>query len=172
MTPELEADLESWDVLVGRVKGRWDHSNLRIVPFSDVQNRFKAGAKLCAQPKIGERRLLEVREAKRKDGGWICDCSILTSEEADALIGAELWVHRSMRPLLPSGQFYPDEIIGMRVVDGHGEEFGEIEEVLDSPAHDIYVTNRVSIPVVPQFVVSIDGAERVVTVRDVNLLLS
>ncbi len=167
----MSEDLSSWDVLVGRVKGHWDKASLRIVPFSDVPNRFAAGAKLCAEIE-GKRTLLEVKASRAKDGGWICDCGLPSTEAAQSLTGAQLFIHKSMRPQTQEGEFYLDELFGMRVVSKSGQELGEIEEVLETPAHDIYVTPRAMIPAVPDFIVSTDWEKRVVTVRDVEGLLS
>lgn len=163
-------DLSSWDVLVGRIKGHWDKASLRIQPFSDVPNRFAAGARLCAEIG-GKRALLEVKTSRAKDGGWICDCGLLSTEAAQSLVGAQLFIDKSMRPPTQEGEFYVDELFGMRVVSESGQEWGEIEEVLETPAHDIYVTPRAMIPAVPDFIVSTDWQARVVTVRDVEGLM-
>lgn len=164
-------DLSSWDVLVGRVKGHWDKASLRVVPFSDVPNRFAAGAKFCAEIG-GKRTLLEIKSSRAKDGGWICDCGLLSTEVAQNLMGAQLFIHKSMRPEKQEGEFYLDELFGMRVVSESGQELGEIEEVLETPAHDIYVTPRAMIPAVSDFIVSTDWEARVLTVRDVEGLAS
>jgi len=164
-------NLAEWDVVVGRVKGRWDHSKLRIVPFSDVKGRFSAkGAKLCIAPLKGERKLLSVREAYRKDNMWICDCDILTSEEADSYVGGQVLVARSMRPKLEEGEFYPDEIVGLQARTRDGEDLGEVEEVLDSPAHQIYVTKTISIPAVPAFIEKVELETKTVWIKNVSAL--
>lgn len=161
-----DTDLSTWDVLVGRVRGRWDKASLRVQPFSDVKNRFAAGAQLCAVQKA-KRTLLEIKSSRAKDGGWICDCALPSTEVAEALIGAELFVHKSMRPAPQDGEFYVDQLFGMRVVTDAGQDLGEIEEVMETPAHDVYVTPRAMIPAHPDFVLGIDWEKRVVTVRDV-----
>ena len=167
----MSEDISGWDVLVGRIKGHWDKASLRIQPFSDVPNRFAAGAKLCAV--VGEKRtLLEIKSSRAKDGGWICDCGLQTTEAAQSLVGAQLFIDKSMRPKTHDGEFYLDELFGMRVVSESGQELGEIEEVLETPAHDIYVTPRAMIPAVPDFIVSTDWEARVLTVRDVEGLAS
>ncbi len=164
-------DISSWDVLVGRVKGRWDKVSLRITPFSEAKGRFDSGAKLCAQ--IGkERLLLEIKSARAKDGVWICDCGLASSELADRLIGAELFIDRSMREKPEDGGFYVDELFGMRVVSESGVEMGEIEEVLESRSHDVYVTGKAMIPAHPDFIVSRDMEAKVIVVRDVPGLLT
>ena len=160
-----ETELDDWDVLVGRVKGRWDHAKLRVVPFSEVAGRFGAGATLCFAPPAGARRLLTVRESEKKNGAWICDCDLLTVEEAEALVGAEVLIDVSMRPALPPGEFYSDQLIGMKMMTEAGEDWGEIEEILESRAHETLVTARALVPDVPEWVVRVDGATRTVIVR-------
>jgi 16S rRNA processing protein RimM len=70
-----------------------------------------------------------------------------------------------MRAPLDEDEFYLDEALGMRVVLEDGEELGEVEEILETSAHDVYVTPRAMIPVVPEFIISRDFENRVITVR-------
>jgi 16S rRNA processing protein RimM len=160
-------DLSTWNILVGKVVGRWDHSNLKVAPIDASPGRFKTGARLCLEDKGGFRRLVEVLSGRAQGGSWICDCGIKSLEEAEALKGATFWVHPSMRPKLPEGEFYLDEIIGMRVVTQSGEDWGEVEEVLETPAHNIYVTKVAMIPAHSEFIVSTDWDAKVLLVRDV-----
>ena len=162
----MTTDFNDWDVLVGRIKGRWDHAKLRIQPFSEVEGRFATGATLCVAPVEGPRRLLQVRESVRKNGVWICDCDLRTVEEAEALVRAEVFVDVSMRPVLGPGEFYPDEIIGMHIVTENGDDLGAIEEIRESPANDIYVTAQAMVPDVPEWIIRIDGEKQAVIVRD------
>lgn len=159
-------DLATWDVLVGRVSGRWNHADLKIKPISTAPGRFAAGARLCAEIS-DKRRLLVVRSARLSGHAWIVDCGLRSSEEAEALRGAELWVHPSMRPALPEGEFYLDQLFGLRVRTEKGRDLGEIEEVLEGPAHNVYVTPRAMIPGHPDFIISTDFAGKLLIVRDV-----
>lgn len=158
-------DLQTWDVLVGRVVGRWDRADLKLAPYSEVPGRFAAGAKVCIESG-GKRRLLEIRASRKSGHSIIADCGIVTTEEADALRGAELFIHPSMRPALPPGEFYLDEILGMRVRTEAGDDLGEIEEVLETPAHNVYVTPSAMIPAHADFIVSTDWEKRELVVRD------
>jgi 16S rRNA processing protein RimM len=164
---DFSSDLNSWDILVGKVVGRWDHANLKIAPHEASPDRFKSGSSLCLEDKSGKRRLVRVLSSRKQGKSWICDCGVLASEEAEALVGSQIWIHRSMRPKLPEGEFYLDEVLGLRVVTESGEELGEIEEVLESPAHNIYVTGAAMIPAHSEFIVKTDWDARVLTVRDV-----
>jgi 16S rRNA processing protein RimM len=166
LLPDLDLfqQLETWDVLVGRVTGHWDRASLRIISFSDAPGRFDVGAVLCAA-KDGKRRVLKVLSSRRQDKHLILDCG-LTTEEAVALKNAELFVHVSMRPPLPEGEFYADQILGMKVQTENGRDLGEVEEILETPAHDIYCTPQVMIPAVPEHIVRRDFENNVITVSD------
>jgi len=151
---------------VGRVKDRWDRALVRIVPFSDVPGRFKQGAQLCLVKGEG-RELFTVEVSEAKAGYFVCGLGLTSSEQADALIGAQVFVHRSMRPALPGGKLYPDEYIGMRLETEAGEDLGEVEEVLETPHHEVFVSNEALVPDVSAFIVRVEREAAKIIVRDV-----
>jgi len=162
--PDLLNQLETWDVLVGRVTGHWDRASLRIISFSDASGRFDAGAVLCAA-KDGKRRVLKVLSSRRQGKHLILDCGLMP-HDATELKDAELYIHVSMRPALPEGEFYADQILGMRVQTENGRDLGEVEEILETPAHDIYCTPQVMIPAVPEYIIQRDFENNIITVSD------
>lgn len=151
---------------MGRVRGHWNKADLKIQPFSTAPGRFDAGQQLCVVVE-NRRQLLTIRRSEFKGNHWICDVGFLQSVQAEALKGAELFIHPTMRVPLPEGEFYPDELLGWRVVTDTGEELGEIEEVMETPAHDVFETNLAMIPDVPDFIIKKDAAAKTITVRDV-----
>ncbi len=166
--PDL-SDLNEWNVLVGRVSGTWDRAALKVQPFSEAPGRFAAGARLCAEASgavNSERRVLEVRSSRRSGHAWILDCGLNTAAEAAAFRGAQLFVHPAMRPPLQEDEFYIDQLLGLRVQTEAGEDLGEIEEVLETPAHDVYVTPLAMIPGHSDFIARTDFENRVLVVRD------
>ena len=156
-------DPAAWDVSVGRIKSTWDKAFLRVIAFADVPGRFDIGKKLAVQKPAP--RILEIKKWRQKDNALILDVGIETSAEANALIGQEIYVHPTMRAPLDEDEFYLDEALGMMVVLDDGEELGEIEEILETSAHDVYVTPRAMIPVVPEFILSRDFDKRIITVK-------
>ena len=158
-------NLADWDVIVGKVIGRWDHSSLKIQPMDASPQRFDVGSRLCLDFK-GARRQVEVLASERQGKGFICDVGLPTTEEADALMNATLWIRRDMRPALPAGEFYLDEVLGLRVQTKNGEDLGVIQEVLETAAHNVYVTNIAMIPAHADFIINTDWQNRVLTVRD------
>lgn len=159
-------DLATWDVLVGHVVGDWDRAGLKVKPFSDAPNRFAAGARFCVEQN-GQRRLLEVKTSRAIGHTFVLDVGLKTPEEAASFKGAQLFIHRSMRAPLPEGEFYVTDMLGMKVVTENGDELGKVEEILETPAHDVYVTPHAMIPAHEQFVVQRDWENHTLIVRDV-----
>jgi 16S rRNA processing protein RimM len=166
MNSDSIEDLATWDVLVGNVVGDWDRANLKVKPFSDAPGRFAAGARFCVEQN-GRRRLLHVHSSRAIGHTFILDVGLNSSQEAQSFKGAELLIHRSMRPPLPEGEFYVTDVLGMKVVTENGDELGEVEEILETPAHDVYVTASAMIPAHDEFIVRRDWDNQTLVVRDV-----
>lgn len=69
---------------------------------------------------------------------------------------------------LPKGAYFLQDIIGARVVDEQGGEIGTLEDILETPASDVYVVRGESehlIPAVDEFILSTDAENGVITVR-------
>ena len=69
---------------------------------------------------------------------------------------------------LPEGSFFLSDIVGARVVTDTGEELGTLTEVMERPAHNIYVVQGERehlIPAVPAFILNTDVENGVVTVH-------
>lgn len=72
-------------------------------------------------------------------------------------------------PGLPEGFVFLDELFGCAVYTEEGELLGTLEEIIDSPANQVYVvrgegTERL-IPAIPEFVVNVDAGAGEITVR-------
>ena len=158
-------NLATWDVLVGHVIGDWDRAGLKVKPFSDAPNRFAVGARFCVE-RNGERQILEVKSSRKIGHSFVLDVGLKTPAEAQSYKGASLFIHRSMRAPLPAGEFYVTDILGMKVVTENGDELGEVEEILETPAHDVYVTPQAMIPAHDEFIVKRDWENRTIVVRD------
>ena len=87
---------------------------------------------------------------------------------AMALKGREVTVRRE-DAALPHGAFFLQDILGARVVDEDGNEIGELVEIMERPASNVYVVKGETehlIPAVPDvFIVSADPDAEVIRVR-------
>lgn len=86
---------------------------------------------------------------------------------AMALKGKTLLINRE-DVRLPKGAFFIQDIIGASVIDQSGAEIGRLSEVLETPAHRVYVVKGEKehlIPAIPEFVMSTDSEAGVIRVR-------
>ena len=86
---------------------------------------------------------------------------------AMALKGKTITVDRN-DVRLPKGTFFVQDILGARVVDEDGREIGRLTDVLERPAHNIYVVKGERehlIPAVPAFILRTDAEAGVITVH-------
>ena len=74
----------------------------------------------------------------------------------------------------PINMISPD-LIGASVITDNGEPIGELVDMMSLPAHDAYVISsnnkEVLIPVVPEFIYSVDVTASIVTISPVEGLL-
>lgn len=74
----------------------------------------------------------------------------------------------------PDGHFYLFDLVGCKVVDESGKELGEVEEVERYPANDAYLVRTplgatVLFPAVTTFVLNIDVAAKIITVKPAGM---
>ncbi|MCL2547248.1 MAG: ribosome maturation factor RimM [Oscillospiraceae bacterium] len=122
-----------------------------------------------------ERRVLSARPHKnallvKLDG-------VNSVEAAMSLLGASVSVPETeAKAALPAGRHYIRDLIGCQVISLDRKAIGSVADVLTLPAHDVYVvkTNNgdVMIPVVDEFVKTVDVENKIITVQLIEGMLS
>lgn len=83
-----------------------------------------------------------------------------SEEEADKLIGCEIYLPLNMLPKLEGNQFYFHEVIGFEIEDKRVGVFGKIVSINDTTAQPLFeVVNgevEILVPMIDQFLVEID----------------
>ncbi|MBC8567257.1 16S rRNA processing protein RimM [Mogibacterium sp. NSJ-24] len=97
-------------------------------------------------------------------------------DRAEALRGRELYVTEEDLPELPQGQYYVRDIIGMAVREENGTFLGEVTDVIQNTAQDIFEVKKqggkkVLIPKVDEFVLNIDIEKKEILVRLIDGLM-
>lgn len=92
-----------------------------------------------------------------------------TVEQAQALRNHLVAVPEDELVELDDGEFYHFELEGLDVVDEHGQPVGVLEEVLATPAHEIYVIRgergELLLPAVEAYVLDVDLDANTMRVR-------
>ena len=88
---------------------------------------------------------------------------------AEGIIGSFVFVDEKDRIRVPKGKYFVHDIIGLEVVDQDENSIGTVKDVLNLPAHDVYVLDsggrEVMVPAVNEFIQKIDLEARIMKVR-------
>ena len=60
-------------------------------------------------------------------------------EQAEAWVGAKIYIRREQLPRLPGGEYYWSELVGLRVENLQGADFGEVDHLIETGANDVLV---------------------------------
>lgn len=89
-------------------------------------------------------------------------------ELAAKLTNVDILVPATELPVLPSGEYYWHQLVGMRVINEQGKIFGEVSEVMSTGSNDVLVVQgdkRYLIPYLrDHFILDIDDNQKIITV--------
>jgi 16S rRNA processing protein RimM len=80
-------------------------------------------------------------------------------DQAQALAGTLIAVTRASLPALSEDEYYWRDLIGMRVVDAGGRDYGRVVQLIDTGAHDVLSIDgerETLIPFTAQYVLDVD----------------
>ena len=93
---------------------------------------------------------------------------VLSEEDAEALLGKELYLPLDLLPPLSGNKFYFHEVIGFEVIDQSFGVVGKIKSVNDTTNQALFVIDRegkeVLIPINDDFIVKVDRDNREIRV--------
>src|SRR5215216_3618865 len=135
---------------------------------TDFPERLKRGKKLL----VGEEHQLLVLEGIRQHqkGVLVKFNGIDTSEEAGKFRNTWVYIKASDAPALPEGQLYQYELFGFQVVDENDAPLGQLVEIIETGANDVYVVRSESgkeilLPAIPSVILDLDADRRLMRVH-------
>jgi 16S rRNA processing protein RimM len=121
---------------------------------------------------IGEKhQLMTIAGTRFHNEGLLIKFKNLDSpDEAGHYRNQLVYVPKADRPPLPSGHYYYHELMGFSVVDEHNNAIGQLLEILQTGANDVYVItrpdgNEVLLPAIPSVILAIDAEHRQIHVH-------
>lgn len=135
---------------------------LRILPLTDYPERFQKKGRVLVSVN-GSRREFQIEEAYPHKKFFIVKFKeVEDMNAAEKLKGGLLEVTRGELVSLPKDSYYIFDIIGLKVDAPGGERLGEITDVIQTGANDVYVVETggkpILIPALKQVVKEIDLA--------------
>ncbi len=173
MAWSLEIESEQ-DILIGKVAGPFGiGGEVKITVLTDFPERFDEGRTVRLRPAGGAERLARIERSRVHKGGLVVKLEgANTRSDAEALREASIVIGRSELAELGQDSYYVFDIIGLKVMSEDGREWGEVTEVLQGGANDVYVTSAgVCIPALKDVVRSIDLQTREIIIKPVPGLL-
>lgn len=74
-----------------------------------------------------------------KTGALVSFTSVKGIEDAQTLVGHELYIEKEYLEDLPAGEYYRHELIGLEVITNEGIHIGTIEDMLPTGSNDVFV---------------------------------
>ncbi len=148
-------------VRIGRIVGAHGlKGQLKVEPMTDFADRFAPGSRLRAKG-----RWLTVESFAMHKGRPLMKLEGVDDVQAAKDLQWEFLEAAGVPPKLEEDEYLASELVGMEVVEETGKSLGTVDEVLFLPAQDVLQVGPVMIPIVKEFVRSIDLERRRITVR-------
>jgi len=135
---------------------------------TDFPERFRSGRKLF----VGEEHKVMTVESVRSHakGLLIKFKGIETPEETARFRNQWVYIKATDAPPLPEGQIYQHQLFGFQVVDENENLLGELVEIIETGANDVYVVKNESgkeilLPAIPSVILDLDPAHRLMRVH-------
>jgi 16S rRNA processing protein RimM len=136
-----------------------------MVPISDDPHRFDPGSLLIHAD--GTRLVVEGSHVHKGDR-LLVKFEGVDSRDAAELIRGPVYVSEDQRRHLVDGEYWPQDLVGCRVVTVAGDEVGRIAEVMEGPAQDLISVDdggrMFLVPLVKEIVVDVDVVAHRVTI--------
>ena len=158
-------------LIIGQVLKPWGYrGEIKIQVISDFPQRFASLRTVF----IGDdAKPFSVERARLHGKGALFKLHDIDTPEAAAKLRGQLVqiAHQDAAPL-PTGKYYLYQLLGLRVKTIKGEKLGELAEVLDTGANDVYVvregSHEILIPAIEDVVkeISLERGEIVVKLME------
>jgi 16S rRNA processing protein RimM len=135
---------------------------------TDFPERLRSGRKLFVGEEHKPVTLSGVRPHAK--GMLVKLKGVETPEDAALFRNQWVYVKATDVPSLPEGKLYQHELFGFTVVDENGNTLGELVEIIETGANDVYVVRNESgkeilLPAIPAVILETDPARRLMRVH-------
>lgn len=144
------------------------HGEFSVYPTTDDLKRFQQVKHVVITTKT-TREEMEIQSVKYFKGLAILKLSgVKTRDDAEKYRAAEIWIHRSQTPK-EEGKHLICDLLEMEVVNEAGEKIGDLVDVLQTGANDVFVVKKTDgtellLPNIPSCILNVDEEAKKITV--------
>jgi len=151
-------------VVIGKIQATHGiRGQLRVIPFAGDASSISNLEKVALKSPAGELEEFPVVSAKAHGKRVLLTLKPFDNiNQVLHLVGREIYAERGALPELPEDEFYWTDLIGLTVVSEDGDTLGELVEIIETGANDVYVVRKdgreVLIPALADVVLAVDLA--------------
>ena len=140
-----------------------------VVSHSDFTEHFSKLKKVFIEI-YGDKKLFYVQEIRKHKNSFLIKFKNFNSErEIEFLLGKKIYVDSEDVVALSGEMFFVHDLVGSLVIR-NDENFGQIEDVINLPANDVYVIENLSheeilIPAIKDYVSSFDPVKKILILQ-------
>jgi 16S rRNA processing protein RimM len=140
----VATDAERRLVLIGKVtRPHGVRGEMKVLPGEGCSGAWCQVREVWLGKDARTARARVLRRARPGGRGFILSLEGVDSvEAAEELRDVSLFVERAALPPPAKGEWYLEDLIGLRVEDPHGRVLGELQAIFDNGAHEVYVVAR------------------------------
>lgn len=152
------------------------HGEVKVFPTTDDPGKFSRLKEVLLRNGKTE-QTMEITSAKFFKNMVILKFKGIDDiNEVEKYRGATLWVKRDRAVALQKNEYYKTDLMNMAVVTEDGNAFGELTDILETGANDVYVVTtqdgkEVLLPAIRECIRNVDVENRVMTVHIMDGLL-
>ena len=144
------------------------HGAILLEVYTDFPERLTEGTIVFIG---GTHTPIKIRQLRHHNDGLLLGFDGFDTPEAvGRLRNQVVHVKTADRPMLPEGQFYHYQLIGIRVMEDSGNELGSLTDIIVTGANDVYVVTNsdgreLLLPAIRDVILSVDLKENSMTVH-------
>ena len=157
-------------IQIGRIVGAHGiRGALRVQSYAESLDCYTSAEGLLMTDSAGRRSRCEVLWVRsQKNGVRLAIKDVATRDQAESLVGCELWIPRSSLPSLDEDTHYWVDLIGLTVFTADGEYLGRISDIIATGANDVYVVTtpegypvkEILLPAIASVVLEVDQQDQ------------
>ncbi len=158
-------------IILGKIVGTFGiKGEVKIYPLTNYKEMFLDFKSLLVNEGDGFKKINIIKARIKKNTVITLLEDIVSIEQAQELIGKEIFIEENELPELDENEEYVYRLLGMKVYLENKEYLGSIIDVFDNGAHNIYVIQdqngkEIMIPVLVETIITRDFDEGMMVVK-------
>jgi 16S rRNA processing protein RimM len=124
---------------------------------------------LYVEEASGNKKPFNIRKIDRSGKMFFVQLEKISDvETARGFIGRKVYLPRDILEILPEGEYYCDDVIGIDVYTEEGEHIGKIESIFPTGSNDVYVCRgkrEILIPAIAEVIKEINVQKKIMKVK-------